>query len=225
MDGLGFYILLNSISVISGRWQGEHELCAMKRCFYWKKIFPPAGFKPKTLWSQAESANPSVKRRLLFILAQATRLDDCLVNYFHVKQIMICSYENCILYYMKIYEVNFINSTLSTSLNLSTKHISTWLLRGFTNIWDALMTKPTMWHVRPANTQISLGICPVWSESSLSAWWKLGPIATHWEHSEASDQTGRMPRLIWVFAECTCHFVGFVMRRLIYIYALHIGFR
>ena len=25
------------------------------------------------------------------------------------------------------------------------------------------MTKPTKWHVRPAKTQISLGICPVWS--------------------------------------------------------------
>ena len=39
--------------------------------------------------------------------------------------------------------------------------------------------------------------------------------------SEDSDQTGQMqmPRLIWVFAGCTYHFVGFVMRRLIcYIY-------
>ena len=43
-----------------------------------------------------------------------------------------------------------------------------------------LMTKPTKWHVRPAKTQISLGILPVWSESSLSAW--------------------RKPRLFWVFA-------------------------
>ena len=25
-----------------------------------------------------------------------------------------------------------------------------------------LMTKPTKWHVRPAKTQISLGIRPVW---------------------------------------------------------------
>ena len=29
-----------------------------------------------------------------------------------------------------------------------------------------------------------------------------------------TDQTGRMPRLIWVFIGRTCHFVGFVMRRL-----------
>ena len=76
------------------------------------------------------------------------------------------------------------------------------------------MIKPTQWHVRPAKTQISLGIRPVWSESSLSAWRKLGSLAIHWAYSENSDQTGRIPRLIWVFAEHTCHFVGFVTRRL-----------
>ena len=54
--------------------------------------------------------------------------------------------------------------------------------------------------VHPAKTQISLGIRPVWSESSLSAWRKPGPLVTYWAHSEDSDQTGRMPRLIWVFA-------------------------
>ena len=54
--------------------------------------------------------------------------------------------------------------------------------------------------VCPAKTQISLGIRPVWSESSLSAWRKHGSLATHWAHSEDSDQTRRMPRLIWVFA-------------------------
>ena len=40
-----------------------------------------------------------------------------------------------------------------------------------------LTTKPTKWHVRPAKTQISLGICPVWSESSLSTWGKLKSLA------------------------------------------------
>ena len=62
------------------------------------------------------------------------------------------------------------------------------------------MSKPTKWHVRPAKTHVSLGICPVWSESLLSAWRKLGSLATHWVHSEDFDQTGRMSRLIWVFA-------------------------
>ena len=67
------------------------------------------------------------------------------------------------------------------------------------NHLSCLVTKPTKWHVRPAKTQISLGIRPVWSESLLSAWRKLGSLATDWAHSEDSDQTGRMPRLIWVF--------------------------
>ena len=57
--------------------------------------------------------------------------------------------------------------------------------------------------VCPAKTQISLGIRPVWTESSLGAWRKLRSLATHWAHSEDSDQTGRMPRLILVFTGCT----------------------
>ena len=48
----------------------------------------------------------------------------------------------------------------------------------------------------PAKTQISLG----WSAPLLFAWRKLGSLATHWAHGEDSDQTGWMPRLIWVFA-------------------------
>ena len=39
-------------------------------------------------------------------------------------------------------------------------------------------------------------------------------LATHKACREGSDQTRRMPRLIWVFAGCTGHFVGFVLRRL-----------
>ena len=54
--------------------------------------------------------------------------------------------------------------------------------------------------VRPAKTQISLGIRPVWSESSLCAQWVAKvPMFLHAD-SEDSDQIGRMPRLIWVFA-------------------------
>ena len=35
----------------------------------------------------------------------------------------------------------------------------------------------------------------------------LGSLATHWAHSEDSDQTGWMPRLIWVFAGHTVTFL------------------
>ena len=51
------------------------------------------------------------------------------------------------------------------------------------------MTKPAKWPVRPAKTQISLGIHPIWSESSLSTWRNIGPLTTYWVHSEDSDQT------------------------------------
>ena len=54
--------------------------------------------------------------------------------------------------------------------------------------------------VRPAKTQISLGIRPVWSESSLCAQWVAKDPSFLHADSEDSDQTGRMPRLIWVFA-------------------------
>ena len=38
--------------------------------------------------------------------------------------------------------------------------------------------------VRPAKTQISLGIHPIWSESLLSAWRYIASSATHWAHCE-----------------------------------------
>ena len=76
--------------------------------------------------------------------------------------------------------------------------------------------KQTNWHVRPAKTQISLDIRPVWSEFSLSPWRKLGSLPTHWARIEDYDHTGRMHRLIWVFAGRKDHFVGLVMKRLFY---------
>ena len=54
--------------------------------------------------------------------------------------------------------------------------------------------------VRPAKTQISLGIRPVWSESSLCAHWVAKGLMLFHADSEDSDQNGRMPKLIWVFA-------------------------
>ena len=70
-----------------------------------------------------------------------------------------------------------------------------------TKLWlGRRITKPIKWQVRPAKTQISLGIRPVWSESSLCALWVAkDPMLLH-VNSEDSDQTGRMPRLIRVFA-------------------------
>ena len=77
-----------------------------------------------------------------------------------------------------------------------------------------LITKKKKMTVRQAKTKISLGIRPVWSESSLCAQWVAKDPSFLHAGSEDSDHTGRMPRLIWVFAGSTCYFVGFVMRRL-----------
>ena len=50
--------------------------------------------------------------------------------------------------------------------------------------------------VRPAKTQISPGHPP----SLIKVFAVRMSSATHWAHCEDSDQNGRMPRLIWVFA-------------------------
>ena len=76
-----------------------------------------------------------------------------------------------------------------------------------------LMTKPSKWSVHPAKTQISPGIRPVWSESSLSALRNSGSSATHWAHNEDwSDWADAQADLsiCWVHS----HFVGNVMSRL-----------
>ena len=77
------------------------------------------------------------------------------------------------------------------------------------------LIKPTKWHVHSTRPQISLGIRPIWSESPLCVQWVAKDTWFLHADSKDSDQTGRMPRLIRVFAGRTCHFFGFVMRRLI----------
>ena len=60
--------------------------------------------------------------------------------------------------------------------------------------------------IRPVlseSSQISLGIHPVWSESSLFIQWVAKDPSFLHTDSEDSDQTGQIPRLIWVFAGCT----------------------
>ena len=68
--------------------------------------------------------------------------------------------------------------------------------------------KQTKWHVRPAKTHIH----SFWSKSSLPAWRKVKSLATRKAHSKDWSDWG-MPRLIWVFAWHTGHFVGFVLNQ------------
>ena len=75
------------------------------------------------------------------------------------------------------------------------------------------MTKPTKWlcaHQRLRSAWASAQPDQSWQ---CAQWVAKDPCFLHVD-SKDSDQTGWMPRLIWVFAGRTCHFVGFVMRLL-----------
>ena len=75
------------------------------------------------------------------------------------------------------------------------------------------MTKPTKWVCAQQRLR-SAWASALSDQSSLCAQWVAEGPRFHHTDSEDSDQTGRMPRLIRVFAGRTCHFVGFVMSRL-----------
>ena len=49
------------------------------------------------------------------------------------------------------------------------------------------MTKPTKWSVDPAKTQISLGICPVWSVFAVRQWVAEDPMFLHADIKDWSD--------------------------------------
>ena len=80
------------------------------------------------------------------------------------------------------------------------------------------MTKPTKWPVSPAKSLIRLGICPVWSESSLCTLWIVRDQMTSSRGQRKTDLS-----LCWV----QHHFVGFVILRPIlyisdpWVYVLH----
>ena len=69
------------------------------------------------------------------------------------------------------------------------------------------------WHVCPAKTQISLGICPVWSVFTVGVkkpWVLSYPLSAHWRlWSDWVDAQADLS-LRWAHI----HFVGFVMSRL-----------
>ena len=61
------------------------------------------------------------------------------------------------------------------------------------------MTKPTKWLCAQRRLRSAWASAQS-DQSSLSLWRTIRSSATYWVHSEDTDQTGRMPRLIWVFA-------------------------
>ena len=58
MDDLQFYILFNSISVISGRWEIDNErLCAMELCLWLRRFCPERGSNSVN-WISRPALNP-----------------------------------------------------------------------------------------------------------------------------------------------------------------------
>ena len=72
-------------------------------------------------------------------------------------------------------------------------HVSLFFFSAFlaTSAVEPWYDKTNKMSVRPAKTQISLGICPVWSESSLCAQWVTKDPSFLHADSKDSDQTGR----------------------------------
>ena len=73
--------------------------------------------------------------------------------------------------------------------------------------------KNTKWRV-PSQDSDQPVHPPSDQSSQYTQWVAEDPMFLHTD-SEDSDQTGRIPRLIWVFAGRTCYSVGFVMLQLI----------
>ena len=85
---------------------------------------------------------------------------------------------------------------------------------GFKIKWTA--ARQNQKHDLCAQRPLKSALASIQSDRSLHCplWRNLGSLAIPKAQSEGSDQTGWMPRLIWVFAGRTCHFDGFVMLRL-----------
>ena len=102
------------------------------------------------------------------------------------------------LYILKIYQI-----LIHDILGLQFMYVLYKWIVGVNPAFESQHDKTNKVTVRPAKTQISLGIHPIWSESWLCAQWVVKDRSVLHADSQDSDQTGRMLRLIRVFAGCT----------------------
>ena len=92
----------------------------------------------------------------------------CLLSIGYIMRILIewanskCTGE--LVYLHSLARTFTVLSVYSSGGNFSQRTRSLALLSGSTWKMSCIVTKPTKWHVRPVKTQISLGICPGWSE-------------------------------------------------------------
>ena len=125
MDGLGLYILFNSISFISGQWKCEYErLCAKKGHLELQTILPPAGFDPESPWSEIGSANHLATQILIIIDKQINEQTD-------KKSMGICC-------------LNLLSFPISHSLILATGFCTVSVTEGFLSVISSVVFSATV---------------------------------------------------------------------------------
>ena len=150
------------------------------------RISPQVGLKPTTQWSKVARINHCTTMML-----QTVKYSDIYKLMSRSNLPVKILPETCAFLLRSI--------SLRISCNWSSETRSPIFCR---EKWDAIW-QPTKWVC--AQRRLRSGWASAQSDKSLRCPHEetLGSLATRWGHSEDSDQTGWMPRLIWVFAGCT----------------------
>ena len=169
--------------MISGRWKGEHERpCAVKRRLGSERISPSAGFELETPRSEVGSAYRSATRSLGILETLRVKIyaNLLLCKVYQVLDKVRIKWQLQLLPYKGANHFKGIHEALSRA-GLSIP-LFPW------NRLSRRTAKPTKW---PAKWRLrSTWASTLSDQSSLSARRNLGSVATHWVHSEDSDQTG-----------------------------------
>ena len=108
-----------------------------------------------------------------------------------------------------VYEASWSKSG-KINFTISRIQITTQFSNLYKTKMSRLMTKPTKWLCAQRRLR-SAWTCAQSDQSSLCAQW-VAKNQSFFMRTAKTDQTVRMSRLIRVFAGCTYHFFGFVMR-------------
>ena len=158
-----------------------------QKCSWWNKNFPPL-ILLNTYFSWALNFLRTKNR---FELKFAVMQNDCFLSCY----LLFILYNNrgsvatCVHIPKPIFAID----------SVYVQSFKVFLDNALNGYWAGAWQKPTKWHLRPAKTQISLGIRPLWSESLLCAQWVAKDSCFRYADSEDSDLTWRIPMLIRVF--------------------------
>ena len=150
------------------------------------------------------------------------------VLHFAVTAFIFCVGTASVKCYVEMYLFNFYILLSTKDLQVYGPVLIVWLSWNNTHLYSTfgsewrLYNWATSWQNQQTDLCAQRRLRSAWAsaqsdQSSLCAQWVAKDPNFLYAERKDSDQNGRMPRLIWVFAGRTCHFVGFVMRRLNYV--------